>query len=147
MVQTQNKHLVETLEEISKKAISSNLIPLITKHGILMGSYLIQPKNGMFEIKDGPRVLYSTFSKSTAMIVVKMMSRNSKSEQIWEVLEADRVAFSARNDLEVYKYHYENAEKRQDFTKRDIYLSRFDVTNERYQRAKKVLRKSYSSLF
>lgn len=147
MALAQNKDLADKLDRLSTKAVKTNLVPLITKNGILMGSFLIQPKNGMFDIKEGSQILYTTFTKSAAMIVVRMIVKNARSEEIFEIIEADRVAFSARNDLELYKYHYENAEKRRDFSKRDIFLSRFEVTNDRYQRAKKMLHKSYSSLF
>ena len=147
MSPTDTKSLAEKLEKISKKAVKSNMVPLVTKNGILMGSYLIKPRDGLFDIIEGSRVLYTTYSKSAAMIVVRMISKRQRSENIIEIIEADRIAFSTRNDLELYKYHYENAEKRNDLTKRDIFLSRFEVTNERYQQAKQTLQKSYSLLF
>ena len=147
MSPTNTKVLAEKLEKISAKAVASNLVPLVTKNGILIGSYLIKPRDGMFDILEGSRVLYTTYSKSAAMVVVRMIAKRQRAENIMEVIQADRIAFSTRNDLEMYKYHYENAEKRNDLTKRDIFLSRFEVTNERYQQAKQTLQKSYSLLF
>lgn len=147
MSPTNTKSLAEKLEKISTKAVASNLVPLVTKNGILIGSYLIKPRDGLFDILEGSRVLYTTFSKSAAMIVARMIAKRQRPEMIMEVIQADRIAFSTRNDLELYKHHYENAEKRNDLTKRDIFLSRFEVTNERYQQAKKTLQKSYSLLF
>lgn len=147
MSQIQTDDLVNKLEKLSTKAVSSNLVPLVTKNGILMGTYIIKPRNGVFDIKEGDQVLYTTYSKSAAMIVVRMMAKKIRSERIMEIIDADRTAFSSRNDLELFKYHYENAKKRNDLSKKDIFLSRFEVTNDRYQRAKDVLKKSYSSLF
>jgi hypothetical protein len=147
MSHTNTKDLAKKLEKISTQAVKSNLVPLITKNGILMGSYLIKPHDGMFDVIWGSQTLYKTYSKSAAMIIVKMLLSRQQNENIMEVIDADRIAFNTRNDLEIYKYHYKNAEKRNDFLKRDMILSRFDVANERYQQAKKILQESYSSLF
>lgn len=143
----QNNDLADRLEKISTKAATTNLVPIVTKNGILIGSYIIKPRESVFDIKLGNRVLYTTFSKSAAMIIARMLIKNIKASKIVEILEADRIAFSTRNDLELYKHHYENAERRNDLTKRDIFLSRFEVTNEKYQQAKHTLHKSYSLLF
>lgn len=145
--QTIKKTLADKIEHVSKKAVSSGLIPMVTKLGILMGHYLIQPKDGIFNIKDGSTVLYTTYSKSAAMIIVKMLLNNRSNSKIKEIVEADRIAFSTRNDLEFYKHYINIAERNGNYTKQDILLSRFDITNEKYQKAKRILHKSYSSLF
>lgn len=147
MSPTKTTDLAKKLDKISTQAVKSNLMPLITKNGILMGSYLIKPNDGMFNIILGSQTLYSTYSKSAAMIIVKMLMSRQHPENIMEVIDADRVAFNTRNDLEIYRYHYKNAEKRNDHLKKDIFLSRFEVADERYQQAKKILQDSYSSLF
>lgn len=141
------KEIAEKLETISKDVVRSGAMPIITKSGILIGTYIIQPKEGKFHIKLGSQILYSTFSKSAAMIIARMLTKRITPLQIKEIVEADRVAFSCRQDLEVYKHHIKVAEKNNNALKEELYTTRFEVTDEKYQKAKAVLQKSYSLLF
>ena len=79
------------------------------------------------------------------MIVARMLTK--RMTNIKEVLEADRIAFSARQDLEVYKHHIKVAEKNNNTLKEELYTTRFEVTDQKYQQAKAILQKSYSMLF
>ena len=139
------KEIADKLESISKDVVRSGAMPIITKNGILIGTYIIQPKDGRYHIKHGSQILYSTFSKSAAMIVARMLTK--RMTNIKEVLEADRIAFSARQDLEVYKHHIKVAEKNNNALKEELYTTRFEVTDQKYQQAKAILQKSYSMLF
>lgn len=139
------KEIADKLESISKDVVRSGAMPIITKNGILIGTYIIQPKDGRYHVKHGSQILYSTFSKSAAMIVARMLTK--RMTNIKEVLEADRIAFSARQDLEVYKHHIKVAEKNNNALKEELYTTRFEVTDQKYQQAKAILQKSYSMLF
>ena len=139
------KEIADKLESISKDVVRSGAMPIITKNGILIGTYIIQPKDGRYHIKHGSQILYSTFSKSAAMIVARMLTK--RMTNIKEVLEADRIAFSARQDLEVDKHHIKVAEKNNNALKEELYTTRFEVTDQKYQQAKAILQKSYSMLF
>ncbi len=141
------KEIAEKLETISKDVVRSGAMPIITKNGILVGTYIIQPKNGEYHIKQGSQTLYSTYSKSAAMIIARMLTKRMHYDNIKEVLEADRIAFSARQDLEIYKHHIKLAEKKNNVLKEELYTTRFEVTDAKYQRAKSILQKSYSLLF
>jgi len=141
------KVIAEKLETISKDVVRSGAMPIITKNGILIGTFIIQPKDGKYHVKQGSQILYSTFSKSGAMIIARMLTKRMNSLQIKEVLEADRIASSCRTDLEFYKHHIKVAEKNNNTLKEELYTTRFEVTDEKYQRAKAVLQKSYSLLF
>jgi len=141
------KEIAEKLETISKDVVRSGAMPIVTKNGILIGTYIIQPKDGKYHLKHGSQILYSTFSKSAAMILARMLTKRMGGDQIKEVLEADRIAFSARQDLEVYKYHIKVAEKKNNTLKEELYTTRFEVTDQKYQQAKATLQKSYSLLF
>jgi hypothetical protein len=141
------KEIAEQLENISKDVVRSGIMPIVTKNGILVGSYLVQPNDGRFLVKSGSKVLYTTYTKSASMILARLLLKKATRDKINEIIEADRVAFSSRNDLEIYKSHYESAEKRNDSIKMGILMSRFEVADERYQVAKKTLQKSYSLLF
>lgn len=141
------KEIAEKLETISKDVVRSGAMPIVTKNGILVGTYLIQPKDGQYYIKQGTTTLYSTFSKSAAMIIARMLTKRIMGTQIKEVLEADRVAFSARQDLEIFKHQIKVAEKNNNFLKEELYTTRFEVTDIKYQQAKAILQKSYSLLF
>ena len=141
------KEVADKLESISKDVVRSGAMPIITKNGILIGTYIIQPKNGQYNIKHGSKTLYSTYSKSAAMIVSRMLTKRISGTDINEVLEADRIAFSARQDLEIFKHQIKVAEKNNNPLKEELYTTRFEVTDQKYQQAKAVLQKSYSLLF
>ncbi len=141
------KEIADKLESISKDVVRSGAMPIITKNGILVGTYIIQPKDGRYHIKHGTQILYSTFSKSAAMIIARMLTKRMNGSNIKEVLEADRIAFSARQDLEVFKHQIKLAEKKNNHLKEELYTTRFEVTDQKYQQAKPVLQKSYSMLF
>ena len=141
------KEVADKLESISKDVVRSGAMPIITKNGILVGTYIIQPKDGKYLIKNGTHIVNSTYSKSAAMIIARMFTKRIDSDKINEVLEADRVAFSARQDLEVFKYQIKVAEKNNNHLKEELYTTRFEVTDQKYQQAKAVLQKSYSLLF
>ena len=141
------KEVADKLESISKDVVRSGAMPIITKNGILIGTYIIQPKNGQYHVKQGSQILYSTYSKSAAMIIARMLTKRMGGDQIKEVLEADRIAFSARQDLEVFKHQIKVAEKKNNTLKEELYTTRFEVTDIKYQQAKFILQKSYSLLF
>lgn len=139
--------IADKLEKISEDVARSGAMPIVTRNGILIGNFIIQPKEGKFLIKHGTNILYTTYSKSAAMIVARMLVKRIPNDRIGEVIEADRIAFSCRNDLEIYKHQAKAAEKKHDFLKQELFLNRFEVTDERYQQAKSILQRSYSSLF
>lgn len=141
------KEIAEKLESISEDVIRSGAMPIVTKNGILVGTFLIQPKDGLYHIKNGSFIQYSTFSKSAALIIARMLSKRMSYLDIREVIDADRTAFMCRNDLEFFKERIKIAEKNEDQLKEELYTTRFDVTDEKYQQAKSRLQKSYSLLF
>ena len=141
------KEIADKLENISKDVVRSGAMPIITKNGILIGVYIIQPKNGRYNIKHGSQIMYSTYSKSAAMIIARMLTKRMHYDRIKEVLEADRIAFSARQDLELFKHQIKVAEKKNNTLKEELYTTRFEVTDQKYQDAKAILQKSYSMLF
>lgn len=141
------KEVADKLESLSKDVVRSGAMPIITKNGILIGTYIIQPKDGKYYVKHGTQILHSTFSKSAAMIIARMLTKRLSGDQIKEVLEADRIAFSARQDLEIFKHQIKVAEKKNNHLKEELYTTRFEVTDIKYQKAKSILQKSYSLLF
>ena len=141
------KEVADKLESISKDVVRNGAMPIVTKNGILIGNYMIQPKDGKYNLKNGSKIIHTTYSKSAAMIIARMLLKRISGDQIGEVLEADRIAFSARQDLEIYKYHIKVAEKNNNSLKEELYTTRFEVTDQRYQSAKATLQKSYSLLF
>lgn len=141
------KEIADKLESISKDVVRSGAMPIVTKNGILVGTYIIQPKDGKYYVKLGSQILHSTYSKSAAMIIARMLTKRMHYDNIKEVLEADRIAFSARQDLEMFKHQIKVAEKKNNLLKEELYTTRFEVTDQKYQNAKAILQKSYSMLF
>lgn len=133
--------------DLYHRTIQSGLVPVITDQGIAVGSCLIKPSDGFFVIYKNNHEHYRTFSKSAAMIIARLMNRKVDLLEINSIINADRKAFSARNDLEIYKHFYTVASKRNDTVKKMIMEDRFQSTNDKYQSAKKIIKDSYSRLF
>jgi hypothetical protein len=152
-MQTINLNLHETakqFEDFAKKTISKSIVPYITKTGIVIGSCLIVPSAEGFIIKRNKVVVGKTMSKSAAMIIAALMNKQvtkTIAEEIKLVSTADMISFSSKNDLEIFKYHYTLAEKKNDETRKALMECRFSFANERYQQAKNILKKSYMNLF
>ena len=127
--------------------IQSGLVPIITDQGIAVGACLIKPSDGFFVVYKNNHEYYRTYSKSAAMIIARLMNRKTDPLEISRIISADQRAFSARNDLELYKHHYTLACKRNDSVKKMLMEDRFEATNDAYQSAKKVIKESYSKLF
>lgn len=136
------KKVAKILENISNSVMQEKLIPLVTKSGILIGMFVIVPSNGMFQVKKGKEVLYTTYTKTAAMIIAQLLSTKTK-PNVLDILEADRVMSAAKNDLEFFKYNFEKASDE----KREILLSKFDAADDRYYTAREKLQRSYYSLF
>lgn len=147
MTISKNKELAIRLDRIATASVSNALIPVVTKKGILVGSYVIKPDNGTYAITKKDYEYYRTYTKSAAMIIAGLMSKNYNRSEIVNVIDADRVANAMRNDIEVYKHHYEKANKNNNDCKKHIMGARFEVANEKYQQAKRTLQQTYSKLF
>lgn len=135
------------ISDLYKTTIQNGLVPVLTRQGIAIGSCLIKPSDGFFVIYKERHEYYRTYSKSAAMIIARLINKKSKPTDISEILEADRCAFWARNDLEVFKHHYNLAVKRNDSMRQELMEARFEATNDRYKMAKKTIKESYSKLF
>jgi hypothetical protein len=142
-----NKKIAIQLDRIATISVSNALIPVVTKKGILIGSYLVILDNGMYAVKKKDYEYFRTYTKSAAMILAGMMSKNYKNIDISSVIDADRVAHAMRNDIDIFKHHYEIAVKNDDDCKKQIMATRFELANEKYIEAKRTLRKLYSKLF
>lgn len=139
---------VKTFARISDSVIrkSGKTLPIVTKSGILIGSYIIKPVNHCFLVQRGSEVLYRTFNKTAAMIIANLLHNNNRDE-IVHILDVDRKVASAREDLEVSRYHYNKAKKNNDHLKSGIMISKFEAADDKYQIAKHKLQESYSKLF
>ena len=152
-METIDLNLQETakqLEDVAKKTLSKSIVPYITKKGIVIGTCLITPVDDGFLIKRNRVVVGKTMSKSAAMIIAALLNKKITKaiiEEIKQVTTADMVSFSSKNDLEIFKHHYNLANERNDELKKDLMECRFSFANERYQQAKNILKKSYMNLF
>lgn len=135
------------VSDLYRTTVQSGLVPIITDQGIAVGSCLIKPSDGFFVIYKNNHEYHRTYSKSAAMIVARLMNKRTDPIEISKIIFADQRAFSARNDLELYKHHYTVACKRNDSVKKMLMEDRFEAANDKYQSAKKIIKESYSSLF
>jgi hypothetical protein len=147
MLPNTRKEIANKLNDLYKSTLDSVLVPIITNTGILVGAYMIKHQDGFFIVTRKGKKLYKTYSKSSALIIAGLLNKKEKSAEIANVLEIDRLANALRNDLILFKHHREIAVKNNNFTKEQIMLARFEVTNEKYSDLKEKLKKSYSRLF
>ena len=113
----------------------------------MIGSYVVKPDDGEFIVTKNKFEYYRTYTKSAAMIIAGFLNKKLRTKDLLTVLDADRVANAMRNDIDSYKYHYELATNNGDNIKKQIMMARFEVANDRYREAKRVLKNSYSKLF
>ena len=143
------KEIISRFNNIADRAIKSVLIPLITKEGIRIGEYIILSVNGQYEVRkyNTNNAYHKVYLKSTALILAGLMNKKTVSEDIAKILYADRIAYEMRNNIVYYKHSYEVAYKHDNRLKMDLMASRYDVADNKYQNAKKILHSSYSKIF
>jgi len=141
------QELANTLSNLYKSTISSVIVPVVTHQGILVGSYIIKPSDGLFLVSNKSRILHKTYTKKGALILAGILNKGHSKEDILQILSADMVAFSSKNDLEIYKHHYKLAVKRGDLLKKNLMMDRFDTSDCKMQKAKDTLEKYYSKIF
>ena len=138
------------LNDAVEKALHKSPMPYITKNGIVIGTLIVSPYDDGFVIKKKNNIVSTTKSKSAAMIIAALMNKKITKaviEEIKSISLADSVSFSSKNDLELFKHHYNIAEKNNDDTKKALMECRFTFANDRYQQAKLIMKKSYMNLF
>ena len=147
MYQHSTRELANRLDDLVTTSISNAAIPIITRSGIAVGNYHIRVEDGKFSVKKRKSVVYTTHTKTAALIIAGMLNKKHKPEDIVRFLQADYIVYSTKNDLETFKHHYDLAIKSNDFIREGIMLSRFEQADDRYQAAKQILKQSYSKLF
>lgn len=141
------KDLASKLDDLATKSILNSIIPVITRSGILVGKYVIRSENGKFYIRRNGNIVQKTFTKTGALIIAGLLNKKPKALDIKRVLNADHTLYFMKNDLDLFKHHYNLAVKNNDLIKQGIMQSRFDQADEKYQSAKSILQESYSMLF
>jgi hypothetical protein len=143
------KEIISRFNNIADKAIKSVLIPLVTKDGIRIGEYIILSINGQFEVRkyNTNSAYHKVYLKSTALILAGLMNKKTKSKDIPNIIYADHVAYTMRNNIVYYKHSYEVACKKDNFLKMELMASRYEDAENKYQNAKKILQSSYSKIF
>jgi hypothetical protein len=147
MYQHSTRELANRFEDLATTSIRDSAIPIITRSGIAVGHYHIRIEDGKFSVRKRKAVVYTTYTKTAALIIAGMLNKQYKPEDVVRVLQADYVVYSTKNDLESFKHHYDLAIKSNDSIKEGIMLSRFEQADDRYQAAKQILKQSYSKLF
>lgn len=147
MSTTKNKELAIRLEDIATATISSAIIPIVTNRGIQVGKFLIKPEDDFYTVYHKNQEQYKTYTKIAALIIAAMLTKKNVRYNIGTVIDADRQANSSRNDREIFKYHREIAMRNRDDIKKGIMEARYEIANEKYQEAKRILQQSYSRLF
>jgi hypothetical protein len=136
----EKKKAANTLHNIANSVLKTNVIPVETKNGIILGDYIIQFQNNEYVIKSKNSVYYKTFSKSSAIAICHIMCSSNDRYKISKILKADHDMFHSHNDLEFIENAFKGAKKRNDVIKCEILENKFAVTYEKYARANQTLK-------
>lgn len=147
MYLTQSEALTSSFEKISENVIREHMIPVLTKTGILIGPFLIKNIKDKFIVTRGKKIHYRTYTKVAAMILARMLMKKFDKQLCMSIIDADKAAFFAKNDLEIYRKQYEQAELKNNHMRMNILSDRFDFAENRYNKARSLLQKTYYSLF
>lgn len=125
------------LEQIIRKELSSNIIPVKISEGILVGNVLIASKEHLkFLYKNGELIYGEIFLNKAAIFIANIMAKNNFSTLADQVYQADKDFSTYFIDSQLMRANYEKSIKNKDFDRADMYWSRYEQAKDRAQMAK-----------
>jgi hypothetical protein len=125
------------LEQIVRKELSNNIIPVKTEDGILVGSVLISTDGYLKTIKRQGQELYTDINLNKAAIAIaEILARFKTSFRADQIYQADQEYGKWFVDSQMLRAHYESAVKNRDFDKADVMWARYQESRSRTVAAK-----------
>ena len=129
--------LSKRLEQIVKKELSKNIIPVKTESGILVGEVLIVSEGSIKSLYRNDELLYNEIHlNSIAIKIANILAFRKVSLQADELYKADQDYGRWFVDSQMLRTQYQKALNNQDFDKADMLWARYQESRDRTAIAK-----------
>lgn len=130
------------LDQIIRKELSKNIIPIKTEKGILVGSILIV-SNGSFKTleKNGEKLYENINLNKAAIAISNLLAFNNNSQLPDQIFNADKEYGKWFLDSQLLRSNYEKAMKNRDFDRADMLWARYQESKNKTLIAKKKVEK------
>ncbi len=137
--------LSKRLEQIIKKELSKNIIPIKTKEGILVGDVLIKTEENLKSLYRKDQQLYRHIHlNSIAIRIANILAFKKHSLYCDELYKADQHYGKWFVDSQLLRAQYQKSLATQDYDKADVLWARYcesrDKTVQAKQRTEALLR-------
>ena len=130
--------LSKRLEQIVKKELSKNIIPVKTERGILVGEVLIVSEGPIKSLYRNNEILYKEIHlNSVAIRIANILAFKKQSILADELYAADQEYSRWFVDSQMLRAQYQKAISNQDFDRADMLWARFIESSDRTTQAKK----------
>lgn len=138
--------LSKRLEQIVRKELSNNIIPVKTENGILVGEILIVSEGSIKSLYKNNELLYKEIHlNSIAIKIANILALRKQSIFTDELYKADQEYGKWFVDSQMLRAQYQKAVNSQDFNRADMLWARYvesrDKTSLAKSRAESLIKK------
>ena len=129
--------LSKRLEQIVKKELSKNIIPVRTENGILVGEVLIVNEGPIKSLYRNNELLYKEIHlNSVAIKIANMLAYRKQSIFADELYKADQEYSRWFVDSQMLRAQYQKSISNQDYDRADVFWARYQESRDRTITAK-----------
>ena len=129
--------LSKRLEQIVKKELSKNIIPVKTENGILVGEVLIVNDGPIKSLYRNNELLYKEIHlNSVAIRIANILAFRKQSILADELYKADQEYSRWFVDSQMLRAQYQKAVSNQDYDRADVFWARYQESRDRTITAK-----------
>ena len=129
--------LSKRLEQIVKKELSKNIIPVKTEHGILVGEVLIVNDGPIKSLYRNNELLYKEIHlNSVAIRIANILAFKKQSILADELYAADQEYSRWFVDSQMLRAQYQKSLSNQDYDRADMFWARYQESRDRTITAK-----------
>ena len=130
------------LDQIIRKELSKNIIPIKTEKGILVGSILIVSNGSFKTLEKNGEILYENINLNKAAIAISnLLAFNISNQLPDQIFNADKEYGKWFLDSQLLRSNYEKAVKNRDFDRADMLWARYQESKNKTLIAKKKVEK------
>ncbi len=129
--------LSKRLEQIVKKELSKNIIPIKTKEGILVGEILIVNEGSLKYLYKNAKLLYSEIHlNSIAIKMANILALRNNSISVDKLFKADQEYGKWYADSQLLRAQYQKSISNRDYDRADMLWARYQESRDRMIQAK-----------
>lgn len=129
--------LSKRLEQIVRKELSKNIIPVKTKEGILVGEVLIVSEGSLKSLYKNNQLLFKDIHlNSIAIKIANILALYRNSISIDSLYSADQEYGKWYIDSQMLRAQYQKALNNRDFDRADMFWARYQESRDRMISAK-----------